>query len=177
MVYTTYTQQRVLYYHFHGMRPNQISKLLQQEGIATTRRGISDLLKKYATTGAIARIPGSGRPTKVTAEMRKIVEEKMQNDDETTAIQMFCHLQEKGFSISRRTVLRWRTSLGWTFRGSAYCQLIRDKNKEKRLIWAQKNIKLNFENVIWSDETTIQLETHRRFACRKRGQPPKNKPR
>ena len=39
MVYTTYTQQRVLYYHFHGMRPNQISKLLQQEGIATPPQG------------------------------------------------------------------------------------------------------------------------------------------
>ena len=90
---------------------------------------------------------------------------------------MFCHLQEKGFSIPRRTVLRCRTLLGWTFRGSSHCQLIRDKNKEKRLIWAQKYIKFNLENVVWSDETTIQLEKHRRFACRKRGQPPKNKPR
>ena len=171
MVYTTYTQQRVLYYHFHGMRPNQISKLLQQERIATTRRGISDLLKKYATTGAIACIPGSGRPTKVTTEMRKIVEEKMQNDDETTAIQMFCHLQEKGFSISRRSVLRCRTSLGWTFRGSAYCQLIRDKNKEKQLIWAQKNMKLNFENVVWSDETNHNTVGNTQTFCLQKKRP------
>ena len=34
MVYTTYmyTQQRVLYYHFQGMRPNQISKGLPPQG-------------------------------------------------------------------------------------------------------------------------------------------------
>ena len=30
-------------------------------------------------------------------------------------------------------VLRCRTYLGWTFRGSSYCQLIRHENKQKRL--------------------------------------------
>ena len=29
-------------------------------------------------------------------------------------------------------------SFGWTFRGSAYCQLIRNVNKQKHLEWAQQ---------------------------------------
>ena len=32
-------------------------------------------------------------------------------------------------------------------------------------------------DVIWSDETTVQLETHKRYCCRKKGQKPKPKPR
>ena len=32
---------------------------------------------------------------------------------------------------SHSTILRNRRSLGWTFRGSAYCQMIRDVNKTK----------------------------------------------
>jgi len=31
--------------------------------------------------------------------------------------------------------------------------------------------------VIWSDECSVQLETHRRFCCCKKGEAPKSKPR
>ena len=101
----------------------------------------------------------------------------MQHDDETTAVQLFHLLKEKGYSISLRTILRCRTDLGWTFRGSSYCQLIRQANKIKRLDWAKINLNDKFQNVVWTDEATIQLETHRRFSCHKKGERPKNKPR
>ena len=88
-----------------------------------------------------------------------------------------------GFLVSQgyQTVLQCRTSLGWTFRGSAYCQLIRDaNNKVKWLEWARNIGSYSdeaFHNVIFTDECTVQLETHRRFCCRKRGEPPTRKPR
>ena len=34
-----------------------------------------------------------------------------------------------------------------------------------------------FDNVVWSDETTVQLEIHRRFCYRKDGEKPRPKPR
>lgn len=52
-------------------------------------------------------------------------------DDETTATQLHELLTHYGIAISLRTVLCCREQLGWTFRGSAYCQLIRDVNKQK----------------------------------------------
>ena len=58
--------------------------------------------------------------------------------------------------------------------------MIRSVNKQKRFEWALKHqheADTGFGNVIWTDETTIQLETHRRFCCRKIGQRPRNKPR
>ena len=42
-------------------------------------------LVKFIESGSVARKPGSGRPSKVTAEVRKIIEEAMRTDDETTA--------------------------------------------------------------------------------------------
>ena len=47
--------------------------------------------------------------------------------------------------------------------------MIREANKVKRLAWAVENQDDNFDDVIWSDECTIQLENHRRFCCRKVG--------
>ena len=52
-----------------------------------------------------------------------------------------------------------------------------EPNREKRLRWAQEHAAETFQNVIWSDETTVQMKTHRRFCCRKNGQKPRYKPR
>ena len=88
---------------------------------------------KYKTTGTIVRMPGSGRPSKITAEVKALVERQMRHDDEITAAQLHV-LVRSGFAMDfLRTVLRCRTYLGWTFRGSSYCQLIRHENKQKRL--------------------------------------------
>ena len=148
--------------------------MLKEEKIDTTRVGIAKFIDKFERTGSIARTPGSGRPTKMTEEMKAIVEERMREDDETIALQL---LNSKGYQISTKTILRCRAELGWTFRGSAYCQLIREPNKAKRLDWAQQYLNDNFDNVIWSDECSVQLETHKRYCCRKQGEPPKLKPR
>ena len=109
--------------------------------------------------------------------MKVIVEEAMRKDDETTAHQLHRILLSKGYQISSKTILRCRTALGWTFRGSAYCQLIREPNKVKRLDWAWKHLNDNFDDVVWTDECSVQLETHKRFCCRKQGEPPRLKPR
>ena len=177
MVYSTYKKQRILYLYSQGYRPPTIKKMLGKENLQCSRVGVYKFLKLYNATRSISRKVGSGRPSKITAEIKQLVEEQMRIDDETTACQLHRMLTEKGYSISLRTILRCRTALGWTFRGSAYCQLIRESNKQKRLQWAQQHLGQSFEDVIWTDESTIQLESHRRFACRKRGEAPRPKPR
>ena len=99
----------------------------------------------------------------------------MIDDDETTAKELQKMLSEHGHHISERTALKCRTELGWTHRGSAYCQMIRDVNKEKRLEWARENREDDFSD--YSDETTVQIETHRRFCYTKSGLKPRYKPR
>ena len=102
----------------------------------------------------------------------------MRRDDETTAVQLHALLRRHGHNISPSTILRSRSALGWTFRGSAYCQMIRQPYKEKRLAFAREYLHEadgGFADVVWTDETSIQLETHCRFCCRKRGERPSHK--
>ena len=56
----------------------------------------------------------------------------MQFDDETTATQRQKILADNGHNLSLTTILKSRGKLGWTFRGSAYCQIIREENKARR---------------------------------------------
>ena len=144
------------------------------------RQGIAQFLKRYATTCSIKRARGSGRRLKATLTVRTIVEALMRTDDEITAEKLRKILHEKGHTLCLPTILRCRPSLGWTFRGSSYCQMIHQPNKAKRLEWAlryQAKAKAGFLDVVYSDKTSIQLETHRHFCCRKSGEPPRNKPR
>ena len=127
MVYSTYNKQRILALASEGLKAPVIIKELQKENLQSSRVGVRNFLVKFQETGSIARRVGSGRHTKVTAEIKQIVEEQMRKDDGTTAYQLHCLLSEKYYSISLQTVLRCRTRLGWTFRGSAYCQLTQDR--------------------------------------------------
>ena len=168
MVYSSYTLQRILEFHSHGLSVCEITKAVTAEGLTVSKTGVLKFLRKYVTTGLIGRRPG-------------IIEEQMQRDDETSAVQLQTLLVQRGCALSLRTILRSRPLLGWTFRGSAYCQLIHDANKQKRLKWAQDTLRAalhdGFQDVVWTDETTVQLECHRRYACHKVGQPPRLKPR
>ena len=54
---------------------------------------------KYKITGTIVRTPGSGRPSKITAEVKALEERQMRHDDETTAAQLHVLLVRSGFAI------------------------------------------------------------------------------
>lgn len=180
MVFSVHTCQRILEYYSAKQKPPTIQKLLRAEGIVVSRVGIWKFLRKYEATGTIARQEGGGRPSMFTAEVRLIVEEQMLKDDETTAYQLQKLLLQNGVNVSISTILRYRKALGWTFRGSAYCQLIREVNKQKRLLWARQYLNESedgFHDVIWTDESSIQCETHKRFCYRKKKCAPKSKPR
>ena len=64
---------------------------------------------------------------------------------------------------SVRTVARLRNDLGWTYTTAKYCQAIRDGNKAKRLDWCNKRMeeKEAFDDVIFTDESIVQLECYR----------------
>ena len=112
MVSSYYKKMRILYLSQNCHKPPTIGKILQ-EGMRASRQGISKFLKLYRTTGTISRHVGSDRPSKVTEEIKKIVEEQMRADDETTAHQLHSFLTSKGYGLSLRTILRCRTALGW----------------------------------------------------------------
>ena len=145
-----------------------------------SRKGVSDFLSRVEKTSSTARCPGSGRPSKLMEEVKEIVEGAMHADDETTVKQLHEQFTSLGVSLSKSSVLCCRQSLGWMVRGSAYCQMIHEVNKAKHLEWATKFLpeaKKSFLDVIFTDETSVQMESHRRFCCRKKGEAPKNKPR
>jgi len=92
----------------------------------------------------------------------------MRLDNETTATQLHILLVRLGYSLSLCTILHCRMTLGWTFRGNAYCQLIREQNKRKTLEWALNFKDDDFSDVVFTDKSSIQQETIGDFAVESR---------
>ena len=179
MPYSDYLRRRILIHHLKGLTAAAIADALSDEGLRATRQGITKFLRRVEETGSLERQPGSGRPSRLTPQMLALVEAQMRRDDETTVEQLVALLRHNGYKVFSSTVLRSRSSLGWTFRGSAYCQMIREANKAKWLHFAREYLheaEDGFCDVVYTDETSIQLESHRRFCCRKRGEQPRPKP-
>lgn len=66
--------------------------------------GVYKFLRRYEETGTITRAPGSGRSSKVNAEICKLIEEQMQKNDETTALELKQLLTKVGFDASESSI-------------------------------------------------------------------------
>ena len=74
------------------------------------------------------------------ADAKKIIEEQMVKNDKMTGVELQKLLAKSDIQTASLTALRWQTQLGWTSKGTSYCQMIREANEEKRLERAEKNI-------------------------------------
>ena len=111
MPYTEYLKSRALHFRSGG---KSLGVVVKEEGLSATRHGLWKFFCKYDSTGVTARLRGSRRQTKLTPEV----------------------LTARNHPLSLSIILRCRKTLGWTFGGSTYCQLIRTANKTKRLNFA-----------------------------------------
>ena len=106
------------------------------------------MIKKYKVHRTLSHLHGSGGCFKPTPEVLAIIEAQIQADDQATATQLVKVVDAKGYKVSKSTIIRAHRTLGWTFHGSRYCQMIREQNKEKRVVWTHENINNNFDNVV-----------------------------
>ena len=118
----------------------------------------------------------------MTQEQYQFIDDQMSLNDELSARQLRDMLLKKWpciKKISISTVKRARRHLGWTISRPKYCQLIRETNRERRLQWCQEQLQNSeqFDDVIFSDECSVQIDYHGRLCFRKVGQARKLKPR
>jgi hypothetical protein len=66
--------------------------------------------------------------------------------------------------FSQRTLARVRGKLHWNYSTARYCQAIRVANMDKRVKWCQDMLDTGeqFDDLIFTDESTVALERHRK---------------
>jgi len=130
-------------------QPRYLFILLKQEGLLVSFASVTRIIKKVRLTSSVANLPRSGRPTKLSLEANAFIDQQMRSNDEMMSAQIQKKLAKRGITVSSSTARRSRKKQGWTLQQTAYCQLIRDANKVKRLEYAQHIIQSGdtFDNV------------------------------
>ena len=135
-----------------------------------------ELLNKYSHCHTTADLKRAPRPRILQEEHYRFIYDTMAENMELTAQQLYCLFKEK-FSTtetSMSTIKRAHLKLGWVCKRVKYCQFITEINKEKRVTWCLERVTTNdleMDDVIFTDESTIQIEAHRKVIFRKAGHP------
>ena len=173
-------RSRVVHLKSQGFKLLDIQNRLSEEGINISLSALYRLIKKYNAYGSVEN-QCQGYVSKILSnEQVEYIHECMKDNDECTGRQLHELLLERwpNLSVSIDTIKRERRALGWVASKPKYCQWIRDRNKQKRVDWCNEMISTNeaFDNVIFSDECSIQLDNHGRLCFRLRGEPRVLKP-
>ena len=173
-----YTRNRIISLRASNNSILNIVRILQSEGIRTSRNSVSSFIARYQRTTSIDDAPRSGRKGKLSAEDMNLINEKIKQNDELTSAKLQKLLKdERNISVSTSTVKYARRKLGWKHEKSRYCQFIRDQNKIKRLVFCLKAMKDKdcFEDVVFTGETSVEIQQFTKYCFRKNGSQPKRK--
>ena len=128
-----------------------------------SRKTVSLILKRYRETGQVRnnRKGRSGRKSKIDQEARQLLFEESFRDPSKTSIDLKRFLATKGFNIAARTIRHHLFISGRKARRPIKKQLLTQRMKEKRLVWAQllqSWTKEDWRRVMFSDETMFTCE-------------------
>lgn len=149
-----------------------ITYQLSQEGVSVLKVSLFALLKKFNSTGLVIDLKRKPRSIILGHDHSRFIDEAMTVNNELTSRQFFSLFTARypDIQVSVSIVKH----LGWVSKKTRYCALIREASKEKRLLWCQQRVEQNdleLNDVIFSDESSVQLESHRKTCYHKTGQP------
>ena len=106
----------------------------------------------------------------VTTEDVNAVRRALENDPFQSSRDILRLLQSRGTSISQESARNVISAAGFTYANTRYCQMIRESNQLKRLEFCNRLIDSNdaLEDVIFTDETSVQLNQNVNVSYRKK---------
>ncbi|XP_071176442.1 uncharacterized protein [Mytilus edulis] len=154
----------------------KISSILSDtEGVSISREAIGKFYTRFRANGTLSDPPkAAGRRKTLQDRHLVFIDEKIHADREISAQELTREINARfHINISVATIKRARKSLGWTRSATQYCQMVRHQNKPKRLDHALKCLADNeqFDDVIFTDETTVKIQTTTGRSFRKEGEP------
>ena len=159
-----YVRQRIVFLKTDGKTVGEIVGILSEEGFPTTAQTVRRWIQRWETGEGLQDFRRSGRRPKITAEMGVFLNNRLKEDDELSSREL-AYLLNKEYSIiisSSAIRAHLRQNLKWKVVRTRFGPMISETNKINRKAFALKCLqsKDEFNDVIWTDESSVQLRRH-----------------
>ena len=118
---------------------------------------VSEWVNRWKETGGVEDKPGRGMERVTTQKQDSFIVSAAISQPETSATKISNALSKRGVVVSPTTVRRRLKETGFQYGYPLSKPLLKEVHLEKRLQFARANRKNDFENVIFTDETTFRL--------------------
>jgi len=135
-------------------------------------------LTQLKETGALEPRSIPGRPSVLTPKKRRKLATYLRKDKFATCEELatFLNAGYPNLNTNARTVNRILNNLGFTSKLPVRVPLLTDEQRRRRLDWARAHTRVNWNNVVFSDETTFQMFRNTLKAFQKIGEPKLERP-
>ena len=159
----TYSKQRILVLKNLTYTVKEILEQLNLEGFNYCRDTIEKFLIKFNKFESLINQKPPGRRHILTYNEELQLIELLKEDDEITLTELKATI---GKNISNSTISRIINRHNYKSKFTRYCQFVSEKNQHKRFAYSLLSCYFgdNFNNMIFTDETTVKIEV---FATRK----------
>ena len=120
------SKNRVIALYLKGFCVIEIRERLREENIRVSHQALHNLILKFRSHRTVADLPRRQMQSKITEEMRSVMEEALTNDDKITASGLKNSLVARwpDLQVSIPTIKHVRNKMGWVCTRPHYCQLL-----------------------------------------------------
>ena len=158
---------------------SEIVRIWAADNVRISRLSVRLFLRRFQERQSLENAPLPGRPAEeVMLEVMNFIDREMKKNDELTAPGLRRRIYEQfAVDFSESKVKRLRKKLGWVQTGTKYCQFIREPNRVKRVQFCLKcrEDRETFDNVIFTYECSVLMESHAKISFRRKWEQPKLK--
>lgn len=158
MALQVYQRYEIVFLSQHPLGP-KLSHTAVAKAIHCDVKTVKRWLKRWQQSKDLTDAPRSGRPRATTAKQDQQVIALAEQQTFITSQGIANKLNKKGVEISQRTVRRRLNEAGAKYNQPLSKPLLTDNHREKRLKWAQDQRSTDWNQVIFSDETTIRMNS------------------
>ena len=134
---------------------------------------VGNIIRKYKKYGdSTANLPWNGRPRKINERTSRWINRNVQINPFITGSEIKTDLEGAGINVSKDTICRALYRTGFHSRSPRKVPLLKTKHVKDRLKFVETYEKKGmqfWENVIWSDETKVELFGRNTSVWRKNG--------
>jgi transposase len=130
---------------------------------------VTKWLKRYAETGGVDELEHTGHPSPEKAKIDTLIEKELDINPEAGSLTIANKLKRKGVDISDRTVRRRFNDIGLSFGYNLAKPLLSETHREKRLAWAMEHEHTDWNTVLFTDESTININMRKKRVWQRPG--------